>query len=394
MGLDGEAISPNKVNFFICADFCIFEMIAHFKKIMATKIVFFNHKGGVSKTTTTYNLGWMLADLGKRVLLVDADPQCNLTSLILGDSFDDYYTEDSTKNQNIKDGVKVAFEGQPRPIEAVTCNSPDANSNLFLLAGHANLSEYDASLSFAQNSNNAITALMNLPGAFNELINRTIEKYDIEFVLIDLNPGLSAINQNFFILCDAFIVPTNPDPFSIMALNSLSNILPRWVAWADNMREIFKDAAYPLSDSRPKFVGEIVQKFNVRKGKPTLSAKYSIDGIKEAIKDTFIPAVRKAQMLFENTVYEEANIPGDFCIAEIPDFQGMIHKSYAVGKPVFALTEDEIRDSFNDKTNLTVGNLHQNYVEMRDKYEKDFKKIANQLIVIAKYANSTQAVFS
>jgi chromosome partitioning protein len=46
---------------------------------MAQKIVFFNHKGGVSKTTTTYNLGWKIAEKGKRVLLVDADPQCNLT---------------------------------------------------------------------------------------------------------------------------------------------------------------------------------------------------------------------------------------------------------------------------------------------------------------------------
>jgi cellulose biosynthesis protein BcsQ len=48
---------------------------------MFTKIVLFNHKGGVSKTTTSYNLGWMLASLGKKVLLVDADPQCNLSIL-------------------------------------------------------------------------------------------------------------------------------------------------------------------------------------------------------------------------------------------------------------------------------------------------------------------------
>lgn len=37
---------------------------------MTQKIVFFNHKGGVSKTTTTYNLGWMLAEQGKRILLL------------------------------------------------------------------------------------------------------------------------------------------------------------------------------------------------------------------------------------------------------------------------------------------------------------------------------------
>lgn len=47
-------------------------------------IAFFNHKGGVSKTTTTFNLGWMLATLGKKVVMVDLDAQCNLTGLVLG----------------------------------------------------------------------------------------------------------------------------------------------------------------------------------------------------------------------------------------------------------------------------------------------------------------------
>ena len=51
---------------------------------MAQRIALFNHKGGVSKTTTTFNLGWMLTSKGKKVILVDADPQCNLTGIVLG----------------------------------------------------------------------------------------------------------------------------------------------------------------------------------------------------------------------------------------------------------------------------------------------------------------------
>ncbi len=359
---------------------------------MAVKIVCFNHKGGVSKTTTTYNLGWMLATLGQKVLLVDADPQCNLTSLLLGDEFDDYYTQADTKDQNIKDGVKMAFEGKPHPIQPLYCYSPEQNADLFLLAGHANLSEYDASLSFAQNSNNAITALMNLPGAFNELINLTVEKYAIDYVFIDLNPGLSAINQNLFILSDSFIVPTNPDPFSIMALNSLANVLPRWVQWADDKRNIFAEATYPLPNSRPKFIGEIIQKFNVRKGRATRSATVSIEGIKESIRQVFVPSLKKNNMLFEEYIYQEAQIPTDFCIAEIPDFQSMIHKSYAVGKPVFNLSEEEIRNSFNDNKNLSTGNLLESYVKMRDEFRNQFETLAKQIMIIGKYANSYQTV--
>ena len=50
---------------------------------MSKRIAMFNHKGGVSKTTSVYNIGWMLAKNAK-VLIVDADPQCNLSALISG----------------------------------------------------------------------------------------------------------------------------------------------------------------------------------------------------------------------------------------------------------------------------------------------------------------------
>ena len=141
---------------------------------MAKRLVIFNHKGGVSKTTTVYNLGWMLSK-NHRVLLVDGDPQCNLTSLLLQDDFERYYIEDATRAHNIKDGVSSAFKGQPVPIAPVDCFSPTRAPNLHLLAGHANLSEFDAALTFAQTSNNAIATLQNLPGAFNELI-RLVEQ--------------------------------------------------------------------------------------------------------------------------------------------------------------------------------------------------------------------------
>lgn len=101
---------------------------------MAKRLVVFNHKGGVSKTTSAYNLGWMMAR-EHRVLLVDADPRCNLTGLIFGDDFEKYYTEDTTKNQNIKDGVAAAFLGKPVPIQAVACLTPRRAETLFLLPG-------------------------------------------------------------------------------------------------------------------------------------------------------------------------------------------------------------------------------------------------------------------
>ncbi len=337
------------------------------------KIVFFNHKGGVSKTTTAYNIGWMLGMLGKKVLLVDADPQCNLSGLVLGEKFDEYYTEDATRYHNIKDGVKMAFGGKPILIQAVDCYSPERNQNLYLLAGHANLSEYDASLSLAQNSNNAISALQNLPGAFNELINKTSERYEIDFVLIDLNPGLSAINQNLFILCDGFFIPTNPDPFSIMALDTLAVVLPKWVDWADRSRELFAEAAYPLSDSRPKFIGGLIQRFNIRNGKAAKPYRENIAEIQDIMQNKLFVSFQKANMLFTTAIYQEANIPENFCLAEIPDFQGLLPKSNEANVPVFALLDTEIHETGKIKTEM---------IAKRDRFYGEFETIAKQLIVV------------
>jgi cellulose biosynthesis protein BcsQ len=64
-----------------------------------TKVVtLYNHKGGVSKTTTTFNLAHYLAEKGKRVLVVDADPQCNMTEILLAPLISKLDAEAERKN--------------------------------------------------------------------------------------------------------------------------------------------------------------------------------------------------------------------------------------------------------------------------------------------------------
>ncbi len=112
---------------------------------MAVKIALFNHKGGVSKTTTTFNIGWMLAEKGKKVILVDADPQCNLTGLILGYDYidlEEFYKKGT--NNNLRDGLAPAFESMPKLIEAVECIHVKGRDGLFLLPGHIRLAGDDA----------------------------------------------------------------------------------------------------------------------------------------------------------------------------------------------------------------------------------------------------------
>lgn len=343
---------------------------------MSKRVVFFNHKGGVSKTTSTYNIGWILSKT-YNVLLVDADPQCNLSGLILGEDFEKYYFDESTKNQNIKDGVEVAFKGKPSPIQAVDCFSPPRAQSLYLLAGHANLSEYDAALTFAQTSNNAITTLQNLPGAFSELIKLTEDKYSIDYTLIDLNPGLSAINQNLFLVSNGFVLPTNPDPFSIMAIKTLKNVLPRWVTWKKTAINLFSDSTYPLPEGEPKFLGSLIQRFNIRNGVAAKPYRDNIAEIKQVIGGEFFESVSRAGMTLLPEQYTDNFIQKGYCLAEIPDFQGLLPKSRTAGVPIFELQKDEIKE---------IGKVLAELIEKRDKFKKGFELISQELVDFLAYA--------
>lgn len=343
---------------------------------MAKRLVVFNHKGGVSKTTTVYNIGWNLSKKYK-VLLVDADSQCNLTSLVLRDDFEKYYFEDATKLQNIKDGVDPAFKGRPVPITAVNCFSPQRAPAMFLLAGHANLSEFDASLTFAQAGPNALSTLQNLPGAFSELLRLTEEKYGIDFTLIDLNPSLSSINQNLFLSSHGFVVPTNPDPFSIMALNTLQSALPRWAEWKRGAISVFADSAYPLLPGIPKFCGSVIQRFNIRNGRAAKPYRDNIAEIKARIADGFLSSLAQAGMALTPEQYGEDLKKEKYCLGEIPDFQGLLPKAYDVGVPVFELTDKEIGEN---------GNVLDGMKERRDSFRAQFSAIGDQLVGLLAHA--------
>lgn len=303
------------------------------------RIILFNHKGGVSKTTTTFNLAWKLAEKGNRVLLIDADSQCNLTGLILGDYFEQYYLENP---HNIKDGVSPAFDSKPEPIKAFDCYNVPNNHNLFLLPGHPNLTELEPSLSFAQNSNNAFSTMQNLPGALNALIEALCEHHQIDYVFFDVNPSLGAINQNLFSISDIFIVPTNPDPFSLMAIRTLASVLPRWKSTAIQMRSMFHNSAYPFPERDPQMAGLLIQRFNIRNGQPNAPFRNNMDEILEEVENTLIPSLKKNNMLLDTQAYINNTPPDKYCISEIPDFQSLLQLANNYGVPVFSLSEQQM----------------------------------------------------
>jgi cellulose biosynthesis protein BcsQ len=362
------------------------------------RIALFNHKGGVSKTTTTFNLGWMLASKGHRVVLADADPQCSLSGLVLGykgqDEFEAFY--EKQPERNIRAGLAPAFESRPKEIEAVECVTVEGNKNLFLLPGHIRLSEYEVSLGMAQELSGTIQTLQNLPGSITYLLRKTAERHDAEYLLVDMNPSLSSINQNLLMTSDYFIVPSSPDYFSVMAIDSLATVFPRWRAWskAASTMPIFRDAAYPLPSTVPRFLGTIIQKYRIRtqatageedegaptSGRPAAGFQKWIDDINAKVRDAFIPVLRKEGMLLPDEKYHDSGIEQDYCLASISDFNSLIAKSQEHQVPVFLLSDKQIR---------LTGPLLQRTKKLKDMFEGIFSKLADMVVTLTNDARNS-----
>lgn len=340
---------------------------------MVQKIALFNHKGGVSKTTTTFNLGWMLATKGKKVIIVDADPQCNLTGMVLGFSTKEELEGLYQKNQNIKSGLAPAFESRPKLIEAVDCLPVEGCDGLFLLPGHVGLAEYEVTLGIAQELSGSIQTLQNLPGSISYLLQKTADKFEADYILIDMSPSLSSINQNLLMISDFFILPTSPDFFSVMAIDSLATILPKWYAWAQKASEmrILKDAAYPFPRVTPRLLGTIVQNYTIRNGEAAAAFQKWIDEIKKAVSARLGPSLQTNNMLLTDEMYGSQGIKSDFCLAKISDFNSLIAKSQQNQTPVFALTPDQIG---------RPGKILDNTKKAQDKFKTTFDQLADKII--------------
>jgi len=100
---------------------------------MMKLISLFNHKGGVSKTTTAFNLGWVLAEQGHKTLIVDADPQCNLTALVLDynsvEDIEDFYA--ANPGCDISAGLQPVMSGKFTGLQPGKPASTQ-NDNLFI----------------------------------------------------------------------------------------------------------------------------------------------------------------------------------------------------------------------------------------------------------------------
>lgn len=326
----------------------------------------FNNKGGVGKTTLTYHLAHALAEQGKKVLMIDMDPQCNLTIYALDEEViadvwvpEDKYIEDFKAAREseavdlfqsliqsprsvhfslkpIEDGTEE-LKSLPSPVELTT--------NLHLIPGRLTLHMFEAKVAERFSSVYSGDPLsIRTATSVRSMAEEYAKLHGYEIVIIDTSPSLGALNRNILIQADAFLVPANPDLFSIYGIRNIGSALKLWKRQYDSIFTLISDAKrHSFSKQFVKFIGYTLYNSKRLQGSKSTNAL----GIAKAhfnyasqIPKTITNAIPTEQMIDPETFPLEESIGGGSVIHGhntlpsmaqkyhlpmwlLPDFQGL-----------------------------------------------------------------------
>ncbi|AVS72855.1 ParA family protein [Paracidovorax cattleyae] len=294
-------------------------------------LTFFNNKGGVGKTTLVYHLSWMFAELGVRTLVVDCDPQANLTA-----AFVDEATLSNLWNPPGGDHSAGTIYEAVRPLTRIGDFAPPdtiaVDPRLQLIAGDLGLSAFEDQLSEqwtkALGDDTRERAMLVL-SAFWRMAQAKAKEMDADLVIFDVGPNLGAINRSVLIGTDHVVVPLAADLFSLQGLRNLGPALVRWRnGWAERKLRI-GDAvgSLPAGEARP--AGYIALQHQERLSRP-VQAYVSWLGR--------IPGEYRQHLLQEQASGTLPDIKNDpYCLALLRHYKSLIPFSQEARKPVFKL---------------------------------------------------------
>ena len=300
----------------------------------ARRLVVFNHKGGVGKTTLTYNLAAAIADLGNRVLLVDTDPQCNLTSFIVEEDVIDYLLDnsDSEKGQTVWSALQPIVEAtgdvrRVKPIEG-------AFKNLYLVPGDVRLSEFESELNdywgqCLQRKAKGFRGTAALSNLVNKLTPNDTTGFD--FVFYDSGPNIGPLNRAILLDCDYFIVPVAYDLFSVRALKTLGRTLAAWIREWQTIADFAPDGTY-LLPGQPKFAGYIPQNFRVYGGAPTFQHLIYASKIDRRVQSEVIAVLRSLNPELASRPASQSKL------GEVQNFVSLAPASQGEGSPLWEVS--------------------------------------------------------
>lgn len=233
------------------------------------KVALFNHKGGVGKTTLTVNIADALVDRGKKVLLVDADPQCNLTSFYLEETIlEDMLGEsgENGKGETLWSAVKPVVDGRGG---VASIPEIDLGDGLFLLPGDVLLSDYEEVLPEAWTECFARrTRGYDITTALAQVANKAAQNVKADICFYDVGPNVGALNRAILLDCDYFVTPVAADLFSLRALSTVGRAMAKWIKdWGTVVALASATDKKRIFAGQPAYLGYITSAFKVNSGR-------------------------------------------------------------------------------------------------------------------------------
>lgn len=302
------------------------------RKRPAVRVSVFNHKGGVGKTTLTMNIASTLARAGRRVLLVDSDPQCNLTSYLISDDVVDELLDnaDTDEGETLWSAVRPVSEaiGGVRKIAA----RKTAVSDLYLLPGDIRLSEFETDLAdyWAQCFQRKPRGFRGTT-AISELVGDVAADLGADYVFYDSGPNIGPLNRTILLDCDYFIVPVACDLFSLRALKTLGRTLATWISEWATVADLAPDGTNLLR-GRPKFLGYIPEGFKIYGGSVAQQHSHYLSRIEREIYSQVVAILRKIDPdLASGTMAQ-------FKLGEMKDYASLVPASHREGVPIYSVS--------------------------------------------------------
>jgi cellulose biosynthesis protein BcsQ len=295
-------------------------------------LTFFNNKGGVGKTSLVFHVAWMLAEMGKKIVAIDLDPQANLTSAFLAEN----------ELEELWDLEKPAKRGTTifqcvRPLTEVGDILPPEtrkiNSRLHLVPGDLSLAGFEDFLS--QEWPNALgSAALYRPfrilTAFWQVAQLAAKMHDADLILADVGPNLGAINRSALIGTDGVIIPLAADLFSLQGLRNLGPTLRAWRSEWDKRVANWDSASFDLPGGAMAPLGYILMQHTERLSRPVMAYKRWAD----RIPSTYVKSVLGQ----DRTVTASQSAAGQYCLAQLKHYRSLVPMALEVRKPIFELT--------------------------------------------------------
>lgn len=288
---------------------------------------FFNNKGGVGKTTLLSNLAAYLAlHRSRRVLVVDADPQCNATQAVFTEEYLlDFY---SKKHDTLYSFVRPIASGKGFASDV---NWERASRHGYdIVAGHPSMALMEDTLaqdwSDAQGGNprGLRTTLV-----FAKLLEHCAQ-YD--YVFFDMGPSLGAINRSVLLSCDYFITPMSIDIFSLQGIENIGMRLASWkrdfTLGLDKLPED-EDIEIANPEWHLQFLGYVNQQYKAKtvggQRRPVSAYEKILDRVPDAISKHLLANLG------------DSRDSEDCLLGSIPLLHSLLPLSQSARAPIFAL---------------------------------------------------------